>query len=61
MPRPNLECAQPLVRAACAEHGVDYTETSLLASYRTIHALSQRARAALPRPFRCPLIALYRA
>jgi hypothetical protein len=32
MPRPNLKRAQPLVRAHCAEHGVDYTETSLLAS-----------------------------
>jgi fatty acid desaturase len=61
MPRPNLKRAQPLVRAHCAEHGVAYTETSLLQSYRIItrylNALGVRGQD----PFRCPLVALYRA
>jgi fatty acid desaturase len=33
MPRPNLRRAQHLVRDFCREHGVLYTETSLIASY----------------------------
>ena len=60
MPRPNLKRAQPLVRAHCAKHGVAYTETSLLQSYRIItrylNALGVRGQD----PFRCPLVALYR-
>jgi fatty acid desaturase len=34
MPRPSLRRAQPLVRAFCAEQGVPYVETGVLASYR---------------------------
>jgi fatty acid desaturase len=33
MPRPSLRRAQPLIAAFCAEHGVSYTESSLLGSY----------------------------
>jgi len=33
MPRPNLGRAQPLVRAFCQAHGVDYREDSALGSY----------------------------
>lgn len=33
MPRPNLRRAQPLVRAFCRQHGLDYTEASLFGSY----------------------------
>jgi fatty acid desaturase len=33
MPRPNLRRAQAMVAAFCADRGVAYTETSLLASY----------------------------
>ncbi len=33
MPRPSLRRAQPLVAAFCADRGVAYLETSLLASY----------------------------
>jgi fatty acid desaturase len=36
MPRPNLRRARPLVAAFCAEHGVRYTETGLVASYRLV-------------------------
>jgi fatty acid desaturase len=34
MPRSSLRRAQPLVQNFCAEHGVRYTETSLIGSYR---------------------------
>ena len=34
MPRPSLRRAQPLVRAYCAELGIRYVETGLIASYR---------------------------
>jgi fatty acid desaturase len=34
MPRPSLRRAQAVVRGFCAEHGLAYTETSLLVSYR---------------------------
>jgi fatty acid desaturase len=37
MPTPNLRKAQPIVQAYCAEIGVGYEQTGLLASYR--HAL----------------------
>jgi fatty acid desaturase len=33
MPRPNLRRAQAMVAAFCADRGVAYTQTSLLASY----------------------------
>jgi fatty acid desaturase len=36
MPRPNLRRAQPLVAAFCADRGIRYTETGLLASYRLV-------------------------
>lgn len=35
MPRPALRRAQPIVRDFCLEHGIAYTETGLLESYRT--------------------------
>lgn len=34
MPTPNLRKAQPIVRQYCADIGVPYEETSLVASYR---------------------------
>jgi fatty acid desaturase len=43
MPRPSLRRAQALVRAYCAQHGISYTETSLVRSYtevlRHLHAV----------------------
>jgi fatty acid desaturase len=61
MPRPNLRHAQPLVRAFCEEHGVAYTQTSLMASYaivlRYLNAVGLRARD----PFTCPLVQQFRA
>jgi fatty acid desaturase len=34
MPRPTLRRAQPIVRDFCAQHGLPYTETGVIASYR---------------------------
>jgi len=36
MPRPNLRHAQAPVRAFCAEHGIPYARTGLLASYAQV-------------------------
>ncbi|HEY6743210.1 MAG TPA: acyl-CoA desaturase, partial [Lapillicoccus sp.] len=44
MPRPNLRRAQVLVRQFCQEHEINYTETSLVTSYRislqSLHAVA---------------------
>jgi fatty acid desaturase len=49
MPTPNLRRAQPIVRAYCAEIGVPYEETGLIASYREalrhLHEVGEPARA----------------
>jgi hypothetical protein len=48
MPCVNLPRAQPIVRDFCAERGIDYEETGLLASYRIalrhLHAVSAPLR-----------------
>jgi fatty acid desaturase len=36
MPRPNLRRAQPVIVAFCAERGIRYCETGLVASYRLV-------------------------
>jgi hypothetical protein len=36
MPRPSLRRAQPVVRAFCADRGVPYAQSGLLASYRDV-------------------------
>jgi fatty acid desaturase len=50
MPRPNLRRAQPLVRAFCAQHGLDYVEASLFGSYaqaiRHLHSVGATLRPA---------------
>jgi fatty acid desaturase len=51
MPRPNLRRAQPLIRAFCQQHGLDYTEASLVGSYaeavRHLHAVGAPLRLAV--------------
>jgi fatty acid desaturase len=51
MPRPNLRRAQPLVRAFCHQHGLPYTEASLVGSYaeaiRHLHTVGAPLRAAV--------------
>jgi hypothetical protein len=46
MPMPNLRKAQPIVRAYCAEIGVAYEQTGLIASYR--QALRYRHQVGAP-------------
>jgi fatty acid desaturase len=36
MPRLNMRRAQPIVKAFCAEHGIEYYETSFVQSYREL-------------------------
>ncbi len=47
MPRPSLRHAQARVRAFCAQHGIPYTQTGLLASYaqvlRILHTTGRTA------------------
>jgi fatty acid desaturase len=47
MPRPNLRKVQPMVRAFCAEHRINYTETSLLGSYPSLPTLLETPPAVL--------------
>jgi len=51
MPRPNLRRAQPLVRAFCVQHGLNYTEASLFGSYaeavRHLHRVGAPLRPAV--------------
>ena len=60
MPRPNLRRARPLVRAFCAEHGIAYTETSLLQSLRQIVGYLNEVGLRARDPFSCPLKATLR-
>jgi len=50
MPRANLRRARTLVREHCARHGIQYTETGLVASYALalgyLHNLGAPLRAA---------------
>ncbi|BBG00341.1 fatty acid desaturase [Pseudonocardia saturnea] len=61
MPRPNLARAAPLVRAYCAEHGIPYTETSLIRSYGIVVRYLNAVGLAERDPFQCPLVRRYRA
>jgi fatty acid desaturase len=51
MPRPNLRRAQPLIRAFCQDHGLPYTEASLVGSYaqavRHLHTVGAPLRPAV--------------
>ena len=51
MPRPNLRRVQPLIRAFCQQHGLPYTEASLLGSYaeavRHLHTVGAPIRPAV--------------
>ncbi len=47
MPRPSLRRAQPLIKTFCTDHGLTYTEASLLGSYaQALHHLNQVGRQA---------------
>ncbi len=57
MPRPNLALAQPLVRDFCAQQGIEYTETTLVGSYKVIISYLNKVGLKAPDPFTCPLVA----
>ena len=61
MPRPNLRRAQPLVREFCAEHGITYTETTLLGAYRAILLYLNEVGLAARNSFKCPLVSQLRS
>ncbi|HWK91122.1 MAG TPA: acyl-CoA desaturase [Luteimicrobium sp.] len=54
MPRPHLIAARRLVRQHCAEVGVPYTETSLLASYGIVVRHLNEVGLSARDPFDCP-------
>jgi fatty acid desaturase len=58
MPRPSLRHAQALVREFCAQRGIPYSQTSLLASYtQVLRHLHTTGRAAGPEPAADPAAA----
>lgn len=61
MPRPNLRRVQPIVRAFCREHGIAYTEQTLVGSYRSIIGHLNRVGLAAGDPFTCQSAAHLRA
>ena len=61
MPRPNLRHAQPYVRAFCAEHSIQYTDTTLLGAYRAIVRYLNEVGLKARHPFRCPLVSQLRS
>jgi fatty acid desaturase len=55
MPSVNLRRARPVVREFCAERGVQYTETTLVGSYRVILRYLQKVGLKYADPFDCPM------
>ena len=60
MPRPHLRKVQPLVREFCRAHGIHYTETSAVQSYRTVVQYLNRVGLGARDPFECPITAQFR-
>ena len=50
MPRCNLRKAQPLVRMFCAERGISYYETGMIASFKEILQFLHKVSAPLREP-----------
>ena len=55
MPRPHLRRARPLVREACAEQGIPYTETTAVRSYGIVVRYLNEVGVAARDPFQCPV------
>jgi fatty acid desaturase len=60
MPRPALRHAEELVRTQCAEQGIPYTATSLVASYGIIIRYLNAVGHGLGSVFECPLAGQHR-
>ncbi|MCV2395719.1 acyl-CoA desaturase [Actinotalea sp. M2MS4P-6] len=61
MPRPHLRRVRAMVREACVEQGVPYTETTLGASYGIVVRYLNEVGLAARDPFQCPLTAELRS
>lgn len=60
MPSVNLRRARPVVREFCRRHGVMYTETTLIDSYRIVLRYLRAVGLTHADPFECPLAARMR-
>jgi fatty acid desaturase len=60
MPSVNLSRARPIVKEYCEANGVNYTETTLVGSYRIVLAYLQRVGLGHADPFECPVTAQLR-
>lgn len=61
MARPHLRKVRPMVKEFCATHGVPYTETSLVGSYKIVIQYLNRVGIAARDPFQCPITAEFRS
>ncbi len=60
MPSINLAKARPIVQRYCADRGIDYTETTLVGSYRIVLRYLQKVGIKHADPFECPAAAQFR-
>ena len=60
MPSVNLRRARPIVQEYCATHGVQYTETTLIGSYRIVLQYLKRVGLKHADPFDCPVTMEFR-
>jgi fatty acid desaturase len=60
MARPNLKKAQAIVREHCHQHGITYTEMSLVRSYKVILGYLNQVGLGARATFVCPLVQQYR-
>jgi len=56
MPRPHLRRAAPIIAAYCRAHDVQYTQTSLWASYGIVLRYINRVGLSEKDPFACPML-----
>jgi fatty acid desaturase len=60
MARPHLRESRRFVRQYCHDHGIPYTQTTLLRSYGIVIEYLNRVGLAARDPFDCPMVAQYR-
>lgn len=60
MARPHLRRSKRFVKEYCRDHGIPYTQTTLVRSYGIVIAYLNRVGLAAKDPFDCPMVAQYR-
>lgn len=60
MARPQLRHSRRFVQQYCRDHGIPYTQTTLLKSYGIVIEYLNRVGLAAKDPFDCPMVAQYR-